>query len=159
MTLNTQKILILENIRSAQNVGAMLRTADAVGIDKVFLVGYTPSPVDRFGRPQKDVAKSALGAETRIAWESVPVIEPLLEALHADGFQLLALEQASQAIDYNSVVPASRAALLVGNEVDGVSAAALAQADVVLELPMRGMKESLNVSVATGIALYRLFDR
>lgn len=159
MTLNTQKILILENIRSAQNVGAMLRTADAVGIDKVFLVGYTPSPVDRFGRPQKDVAKSALGAETRIVWESVVAIEPLLEVLRADGFQLLALEQTPHAVDYKTVTPSSRTALIVGNEVEGVSAAALAQVDSVLELPMRGMKESLNVSVATGIALYRLFDR
>ncbi|MEY2641172.1 MAG: hypothetical protein RL150_565 [Candidatus Parcubacteria bacterium] len=159
MTLNTQKILILENIRSAQNVGAMFRTADAIGIDTIILVGYTPAPIDRFGRPQKDVVKSALGAEQRVVWKSVPEIVPILETLRADGFQLLALEQTTDSVDYKYIVPNERVVLIVGNEVEGVSKEALVRADTVIEIPMRGMKESLNVSVATGIALFRLFDR
>lgn len=157
--MKSQKILILENIRSAQNVGAMFRTADAVGVDVVYLIGYTPAPIDRFGRPQKEIAKSALGAEKTVSWKQVASVCDLIRGLQQQGAQVIALEQCAQAVDYKTVVPSENAALIVGNEIDGVSPEALGLADVCIEIPMHGSKESLNVSVATGIALFRLFDR
>lgn len=157
--MKSQKILILENIRSAQNVGAMFRTADAVGVDVVYLVGYTPAPIDRFGRPQKEIAKSALGAEKKVSWKQAASVRDLIRELQQRGVQVIALEQCAQAADYKTVVPSENAALIVGNEIDGVSPDALELADVCIDIPMHGSKESLNVSVATGIALFRLFDR
>ena len=87
-----QKILILENIRSVHNVGAMFRTADAVGINKIVLVGITPAPIDRFGRARADLAKAALGAEKTMSWQAVATIAEALEPLRAEGFQIISLE-------------------------------------------------------------------
>jgi len=158
MEKDGQKFLILENIRSAQNVGAMFRTADAIGVDMLFLVGYTAAPIDRFGRPQKEVAKSALGAEQNVPWEQHQSAPELIQTLQKRGVTVFALEQHHDAQDYKTVAIEGDVALVVGNEVDGVSDEALAAADSIIEIPMRGDKESLNVSVATGITLFRLFD-
>lgn len=157
--MKSQNFLILENIRSAQNVGAMFRTAEAAGIATVYLVGYTPAPIDRFGRPQKEIAKSALGAEHLVRWEQIDSMHTLVHKLKAEGVMVVVLEQHERSVDYKTVVPTGDVALIVGNEIDGVSAEAIALADVCVEIPMRGQKESLNVSVATGIALFRLLDR
>jgi 23S rRNA (guanosine2251-2'-O)-methyltransferase len=154
-----QKILILENIRSTHNVGAMFRTADAIGITKIFLCGYTPAPIDRFGRVRPDIAKSALGAENIIPWESVESAATVVMQLKAKKVTTIALEQHANAVDYKTIAPTGDTAVVVGNEVDGVSQDVLKLVDVVAEIPMVGSKESLNVSVATGVLLFRLFDR
>jgi 23S rRNA (guanosine2251-2'-O)-methyltransferase len=154
-----QKILILENIRSVHNVGAIFRTADAVGISKIVLVGITPAPIDRFGRARADLAKAALGAEKTMPWQAVATIAEAVESLRAEGFQIISLEQADNSVDYKKVSVADSVAIVVGNEVDGVSKEALALSDIVAEIPMAGDKESLNVSVATGVALFRLLDK
>lgn len=156
-----KKILVLENIRSVHNVGAIFRTADAIGIDEIILVGYTPAPVDRFGRAREDLHKAALGAEQSVAWRQISEdgLVDFLNNLRADGFKIIALEQAENSVDYKSVEVLSDVAIVVGNEVTGVSKRVLDVSDSVAEIEMAGKKESLNVSVATGILLFRLFDR
>ena len=154
-----QKILILENIRSTHNVGAMFRTADAVGVTKIFLCGYTPAPIDRFGRVRPDIAKSALGAENTIPWESVESAVDVVTQLKAQQVVTIALEQHVNSVDYKTITPTDDTAVVVGNEVDGVSQEVLELVDVIAEIPMVGSKESLNVSVATGVLLFRLFNR
>ncbi len=151
-------ILILHNIRSVHNVGSIFRTADAAGVERIILSGYTPTPLDRFNQQRKDFAKVSLGAEKTVPWEYIETVEPLLAQLKKDGYCIAVLEQAPNSVDLFDFKPTTTQslALLVGNEVDGVSPALLAQADVILEIPMRGKKESLNVSVATGIALFAL---
>lgn len=151
-----EKTLILYNIRSAYNVGAIFRTADACGIDKIYLVGYTPAPVDEFGRNNMGIAKTAIGAEKSVVWEKTKTISPLLKKLKQAGFLLVAVEQANQSIDYKQVKLKYPCALVVGEEVHGLTPSILSTCDIVAEIPMKGQKESLNVSVATGIALFRL---
>lgn len=146
------KILILENIRSAENTGSLLRTAEALGIDEVVLVGTTPAPIDRFGRERKDIKKSALGAEA-MPWKSHQTIKDAIEYVKSKKLTLLVLEQDARSIDYRTVTTSDNFALVVGNEVEGVSNEARDNAEVILEIPLKGKKESLNVAVATGIAL------
>ena len=148
------KYIILEDIRSAYNVGAIFRTADASGVAKVFLVGYTPAPIDRFGRPQPEILKTSLGASGTMAWEQVATTKEVVERLQADGVVVAAVEIAQGSVSLKDFKEPENVAYIVGNEVDGVSAEALALADVVVELPMFGTKESLNVSVTAGIILY-----
>ncbi len=156
-----KKILVLENIRSVHNVGAIFRTADAIGMDEIILVGYTPAPVDRFGRAREDLRKAALGAEQSVAWRQISEdgLVDFLNDRRAEGFKIIALEQAENSVDYKSVEVLSDVAIVVGNEVTGVSKRVLDISDSVAEIEMAGKKESLNVSVATGILLFRLFDR
>jgi 23S rRNA (guanosine2251-2'-O)-methyltransferase len=150
--------LILHDIRSAENVGAIFRTADGVGVDKIYLSGYTPAPLDRFGRPVAKISKAALGAEQEVAWEKVMSPMVLIKELKAAGVMIVALEQAAGAVDYKRVPKRGALALIVGNETMGIDRKILNQADLIAEISMRGKKESLNVSVATGIALARLVD-
>ena len=152
------KCLILHNVRSVYNAGAIFRTADAVGIDKIYISGYTPAPVDRFGRVRSDFHKSALGAEMNVAWEEVSSVGKLLKQLAREDFQIIALEQAKNSIDYKKVKVKNKVAVIVGNEVRGLSKPLQKKCHVIAEIPMRGKKESLNVSVAAGILLYRLLD-
>ena len=154
----TNVVLILENIRSAQNVGAMFRTADAIGVKKIYLSGYTPAPLDKFERPSKEISKTALGAESTIPWESVPATNILIETLKKDGYEIVAVEQTPDAIDYKKFIPSGPTAFILGNEVDGVLPTTLTDADVVIEIPMRGTKESLNVATTAGIVLFRTLD-
>ncbi|MFP4022245.1 MAG: TrmH family RNA methyltransferase [Candidatus Paceibacterota bacterium] len=147
--------LILHNIRSVYNVGSMLRTADAAGVDKVYLTGYTPSPVDRFGKKRKDLEKTSLGAEENVPWQYFKDISFLITALQKKNVEILALEQHSSSVDHRSVNPSSFA-LIVGNEVRGISGSIIAKTDKVIEIPMKGKKESLNVAVACGIAIFQL---
>ncbi len=156
-----KKVLVLENIRSVHNVGAIFRTADAIGISEIILVGYTPAPVDRFGRDREDLHKSALGAEKNVPWRQVgegDLISELLKKKTA-GFKIISLEQAENSVDYKKVEVDCDVVIVVGNEVTGVSSEVLKVSDIVAEIPMAGEKESLNVSVATGVLLFRLFDR
>ena len=159
MESNTpKKSLILYNIRSNENVGSLLRTADAVGIEKVYLVGYTPCPIDRFGREVGAIAKTALGAQKTVPWEKVEAIDIVLKVLKGEGVTIVAIEQAPSAIDYKDVPSAPCMACMLGNEVEGIEPEVLRQVDIIAEIPMRGQKESLNVSVATGVALFALLN-
>ncbi len=134
----------------------MFRTADAAGVSKVYLTGYTPSPIDRFKRPQKEIAKTALGAELTMPWEVHASIDEVIHALQESGVCVVALEQNPAAIDFRTLQVTQKMALVVGNEVDGVDADTLALCDHIVHIPMYGTKESLNVSVAAGIALFQL---
>jgi 23S rRNA (guanosine2251-2'-O)-methyltransferase len=157
--MKSQSILILPSIRSALNVGAIFRTADAVGISKIYLTGVTPRPTDRFGRIQKDIAKSALGAETWVPWEYKKTLIPLISKLKKEGYTIVALEQDKRAVDYRKIKVPKKVAIIVGEEVNGLDKKILDKCDTIAFIPMHGKKESLNVSVATGIALFRILDK
>ncbi|MFA6520085.1 MAG: TrmH family RNA methyltransferase [Candidatus Paceibacterota bacterium] len=154
--MKKENVLILYNIRSVENVGAMFRTADAAGISKIYLVGYTPAPLDRFGRKRGDLAKSALGAEEFVFWEQKKTIFPLLVKLKKEGCQIIAIEQDKKSVDYRKVKTKAKNAFIAGPEVTGIPKNILEKCDVIAEIPMRGKKESLNVSVAFGIALFQI---
>ncbi len=156
-----ENILILHNIRSVENVGAMFRTADAAGISKIYLTGYTPTPIDRFGRKRMDLAKSTLGAEEFIAWEYRRNISPVIAKLKKVGFLVVGVEQDKKSVDYKKVTSLANhrkggLVFVFGSEVTGIPKSILQKCDVIVEIPMRGRKESLNVSVACGIVLYRV---
>lgn len=155
-TMKTNSILILPDIRSAINVGAIFRTADAVGVSKVYLTGVTPRPTDRFGRVQKDIHKSALGAETWVPWEYKEDLMTLLKDLKKDGYTIVAIEQDAKSVDYREVKLEGNVAIILGREVAGLDAKVLKECDIIAEIPMHGQKESLNVSVAAGVALFQL---
>ncbi len=148
--------ILLHNIRSTHNVGAILRTADAVGVTKVYFSGYTPAPIDRFGRQRKDISKASLGAEKSVKWESVNSPIDLINKLKKQKFTILSLEQDVRSVDYRKFKLKGNTLLIVGNEVDGVDKNILDLSDEIIEIPMLGKKESLNVSVATGIILYNI---
>jgi len=149
-------ILVLHNIRSVYNVGSIFRTADAAGVEKVYLCGYTPAPLDRFGAPRKDLAKVALGAEKTIPWVQVKTLASAIKQLKKENYLVAAVEQDKNSTPLFSYKPPKKLALVLGNEVRGLSKSSLKLCDVVLEIPMRGHKESLNVSVAAGIAMFAL---
>ena len=152
-------VLMIHNVRSLHNVGSMFRTADAAGVARIYLTGYTPRPTDRLGSYRAEIEKTALGAERSVPWESVSSLSSVIAKLKKGGFFVCALEQHSRSMPYHHFVARPHKkdiALIVGNEVRGLSSAALQRVDTVLELPMVGQKESLNVSVAAGIALFRL---
>ena len=146
--------VVLHDIRSSHNVGSIFRTADAAGVAKIFLTGITPLPVDRFGRTQKEIAKTALGAEAMIQWEHSPRIGVVLKNLKKEGFYIVAVEQAPGVSKYTTLKRARRTAFVFGSETKGLSKSILQKSDVVAEIPMHGKKESLNVSVAAGIILF-----
>lgn len=157
--IHRQVVVILDNIRSAHNVGAIFRTADGAGVGKLYICGYTPIP-ETSGKKQgtSKIAKTALGAEQAVPWEHHAHAWRLIKKLKQEGVMIVALEQSNQSIDYKKFKPpvGKTIALILGNEVDGVSKTLLKYADAVIDIPMRGHKESLNVSVAAGIALYEL---
>lgn len=150
--------LILHNIRSVHNVGSIFRTADAAGISRIYLTGYTPTPVDRFGRARRDFSKVSLGAEKTVSWEKQEDVTRLIPSLKEEKFFIVAVEQSSRAIDYKKITLPAKAAVIFGNETEGISKNILDLADVIAEIPMRGEKESLNVSVSAGIVLFRMMD-
>ena len=148
------KQLILHNVRSHYNVGAMFRTADGAGVARVFLAGITPSPIDRFGRPVPEIHKTALGAELEIPWEVVSDIIPLIKKLQSEGVQVVAVEQSGTSVALSDFKVPPSVAYIMGSETEGLPAEILEAVDVMVEIPMLGKKESLNVSVAAGIVLY-----
>ncbi|HTH93102.1 MAG TPA: TrmH family RNA methyltransferase [Candidatus Paceibacterota bacterium] len=153
-----KRILILPDIRSAQNVGSLFRTADACGIQEIYLVGITPAPTDKFGRANSAIAKTALGAEQTIPWKYIATLAPLLTKLKKENVKTIAIEQSDRSIDYKKVKGSKSVAFILGNEVDGLPKKILDRVDIVAEIPMSGKKESLNVSVAGGIALFRILN-
>jgi len=159
-------VAILHNIRSAHNVGSIFRTADAAGISKLYLSGYTPAPIDRFGRPVKEIAKTALGAEKTVTWEKSESVKKVIVKLKREKFKIICVEQTSKSNDYRKVKLSKKTAFVFGNEVMGLPKSLLVLADEIAEIPIRGRlrrhrktdkrKESLNISVAFGIILFRV---
>lgn len=155
-------VLIAHNLRSTHNVGSLLRTADGLGVNQVFLTGYTPYPLgpDDIRLPHlgqkihKQINKTALGAETSVKWEHRADLAPLLKQLQEDGYKIVALEQAARAVSLPGFKPPSKVALLVGREVEGIEPEVLALCDQIVEIPMIGQKESFNVVQAAAMALY-----
>ena len=164
-------LVILHNIRSLHNVGSIFRTADAAGVEKIYLCGYTPAPVDEMGRPRQPLAKVSLGAEKTIAWEKVnphtrrgvgvKSTTTIIKKLKKEGYKILAVEQDKKSVPYNQVKikPREKVALVMGAEIEGVPKPILKNCDNILEIPMRGKKESLNVAVAFGIIIFRIVDK
>lgn len=154
---------ILHNIRSMHNVGSMFRTADAAGIEKIYVTGITPAPVDEWGSPRPQFTKVSLGAERTVPWEKCASAKRLIENLKKQRYRIIAVEQHKKATSLfschgrNYVTP-EKLVLVVGNEVRGLSPAILKYADAIVEIPMRGTKESLNVAVAFGVAAYWFFS-
>ena len=151
-------IVVLDNIRSTFNVGSIFRTADALGVKTLILGGTTPAPVDRFGRARADIAKVALGAEKSVDWKYEKNILGIIKKLKKDGYQIIAVEQAENSVDYKKIKIKNKVAFIMGEEVSGISKNILKIADVVAEIPTHGQKESLNVSVAFGVALFRILN-
>jgi 23S rRNA (guanosine2251-2'-O)-methyltransferase len=148
------KQLVLHDIRSNYNVGAIFRTCDGAGVSLVYLVGFTPTPVDRFGRVVTEIHKTALGAEEFIPWEVAPDILVLIKKLQSEGVCVVAVEQSESSIMLDQFTVPQNVAYIMGSETEGLPASVLEAVDHILELPMLGEKESLNVSVAAGIVLY-----
>ena len=150
--------LLLHNIRSSHNVGSIFRTADAAGVKKMYLSGYKPRPIDRFGRVQKDIAKTALGAEKYLSWEYYKSLARLISKLKREGWKIVGIEQDARAKNYHSLKLKSKTLFIFGNEVRGLSGSLRKKCDTLIEIPMRGKKESLNVSVAAGIVLFQVVE-
>ncbi|MDD5396725.1 MAG: TrmH family RNA methyltransferase [Candidatus Moranbacteria bacterium] len=157
---NRQLFLILHDIRSAHNVGAVFRSADGAGVSKIFLTGYTPVPAKSDcickTKAEKMLEKTALGAEQSVAWERFENLALLIETLQKENCTIIALEKTADATEIGKYEPSFPAALILGNEVEGVTEDVLKKCDAIISIPMRGKKESLNVSVAAGIAMYGL---
>jgi 23S rRNA (guanosine2251-2'-O)-methyltransferase len=145
--------VLLHNVRSAHNVGSIFRTADAAGVAKIYLCGYTPTPIDRFKRPQREIAKTALGAEEFIPWEYAKTPAKILKKIKGD-FQIVGVEQDKKARDYRAFKPERPTLLIFGNEVRGLSRSLRNSCDDLIHIPMFGKKESLNVATTAGIILF-----
>ncbi len=154
-----KKSVWLHNIRSVYNVGSIFRTADAVGIDHIYLSGYTPLPIDRFGRQRNDMNKIALGAEQSMSWSQLKNIPEDITILKKNGAELIYVEQDKNSIQFDRFTSnnSKEIVLAMGEETEGFTDELLQYADTIIEIPMRGDKESLNVSVAFGIAAYSVF--
>lgn len=152
------KIAVLDNLRSVYNVGSIFRTANAVGIDKIYLCGTTPTPLDKKGKKRKDFAKVALGAEETVLWEYHEDSRFMIHDLKSMGYYIIALEQDEKSVDYKEIDISGKenVAFVVGGEVTGITKEILNLCDVIAEIPILGTKESLNVTIAFGIAVYRI---
>ena len=152
--------VVLHNVRSLHNVGSIFRTADGAGVKKIFLCGITPAPVDSFGKVRPQFAKVSLGAERYVKWEKAYAAGKTIKALKSEGYKIFAVEQNKKSVPYyrvkGQVSGVKKVALVLGNEVRGLPPSILKLADEILEIPMRGKKESLNVAVAFGIVAYHL---
>lgn len=148
--MKPQICVVAHNIRSLWNVGSLFRTADAMAASKLWLTGYTATP------PRREISKTAIGAEEWIPWEYQADPKAVLEQLKADGWRIAGLELADTAVPVSAYDPPEKVCLLLGHEVTGISEDLLGLCDDVVYIPMHGKKESLNVSVATGIALNAL---
>lgn len=143
-------IIIAHDIRSLHNVGAIFRSADVFDVEKIYLTGITGTP------PRKEIAKVALGSEHRVTWEQHEDVSELIQTLKSIGHQIVALDNAEGSQPIESFTPEQKVVLLLGNEVEGVEQSLRDQVDATVEIGMPGRKQSLNVSVATGIALFAL---
>lgn len=157
-------ILVAHDIRSTHNVGSLLRTAEGLGVKKVYLTGYTPYPVAPNDtrlphiatKLDLQISKTALGAETMIEWQHQEEVVGVLESLRSDGYQIVALEQDKTSIPLPEFESSQRVAVLIGREVEGIDPELLKLSDVIVEIPMQGGKESFNVVQATAMTLYQI---
>lgn len=161
-TVMRQIILIAHDLRSTHNVGSLLRTAEGLGIEKVYLTGYTPYPVQSddtrlphiSAKIDRNIQKTALGAETSQPWKHAEEIEPIIAKLKYEGYLMVALEQTPDAIELPHFTPPQKVAIILGREVEGVEPDVLAQAEQHVIIPMFGSKESFNVVQAAAMMLY-----
>ncbi|MDD2871426.1 MAG: RNA methyltransferase [Candidatus Gracilibacteria bacterium] len=144
------KIILLDSIRSMQNVGAVFRNCDGAGFEKVILTGHCPTP------PRNDISKTALGAQNWIDWEYYRDPFEIVDKLKTEGYKIYSVELDKRSIDYRQLFEKNdeKVCLILGNEVSGVNQKLLDLSDEIVIIPMRGKKESLNVSVAAGIVMY-----
>jgi 23S rRNA (guanosine2251-2'-O)-methyltransferase len=151
----TPLIVVLDNIRSLNNIGSVFRTSDAFLIEKIYLCGICATP------PNKDIHKTALGATESVAWEYVEDTLTLVEKLKAENIKVLAIEQAENSTKLNTFYPKKneKYAIVMGNEVKGVQQEVVNAADLCIEIPQLGTKHSLNISVTTGVVLWDLFQK
>jgi 23S rRNA (guanosine2251-2'-O)-methyltransferase len=157
-------VLLVHDVRSCHNVGSLLRTAEGLGIDKVYFSGYTPYPSEPndtrlpyiHQKLTKQIHKTALGAEESQPWKHAESITGLMTQLKSDGFVILALEQSADSVSLPDYHTSEKVALLLGREVEGISGELLKLVDQTLEIPMFGAKESYNVVQAAAMALYHL---
>ncbi len=164
--MKTKVHILLPDIRSAYNVGSIFRSADCFGIEKIYLSGTTPTPIDRFGRSvsgaQKEISKTALGAEKDIPWEYIADINILLKKIKKDKFTIVSIEQDKKSVSLESFQKIKKQEkienllVIFGNEVEGLDKNILKKSDYIVEIPMKGKKESLNVSVCAGLIMYVL---
>ena len=147
-------VVVLDNVRSMHNVGAVFRTSDAFLIDKIYLCGITATP------PHKEIHKTAIGAENSVDWEYVKDSNELVAKLKEDGYQIVTIEQTEGSVLLNEfeVDQSQKYAIVMGNEVDGVQQSIIDQCDTCIEIPQSGTKHSLNVSVCTGIILWKWYE-
>jgi len=148
--MKKQVYVLAHNIRSLHNVGSIFRTCDGVGVSKLYLTGYSGVP------PRKEITKTALGADDSVAWEFHKDPVSVIKMLKKDGVQIVALEKNNKSTDICKLKPKYPVCMIVGNEIDGVEKDLLRLSDEVAHIPMYGIKESLNVSVAFGIGIYQL---
>ena len=162
--LNREIVLVAHNLRSCHNVGSLIRTAEGLGINKLFLTGYTPYPITTRDnrlphiaeKVTKQISKTALGAENTLEWEHFEYINDVIDVLKANGYQLYALEQSAKSVDIHDVKPPTKIALVVGREVEGIEKEVINSCDKIVEIPMLGEKESFNVTQAAAMALFYL---
>ena len=148
-------VVVLDNVRSLYNTGSILRTADGAGVDRVILCGITPRP-DQGAKQRRAIAKTALGAEDTVPWEYEPDVRNTLARLAAEGYQIVAVETAPDAVSVFDWTPAWPVCLVFGHEKEGVSPDLASHIDTVVRIPMLGQKRSLNVATAAGVVLYEL---
>lgn len=144
---------LIENIRSMHNVGSVFRTSDGARLQKLFLTGYTARP------PRREIDKTALGATDSVPWEYHKDPLPVIENLKSNGVKIVVVEHTSDCVSYTDPIYNFPLCLIMGNEVEGVSEQLIQSADYAVEIPMLGMKQSLNVSVAYGIVLYHILSK
>lgn len=146
----TGLVVVLDNVRSAHNVGSIFRTADAFKADRLYLCGICACP------PSAEIHKSALGAEDSVPWEHADDTLALVRSLRAQGYTIASIEQTENSVSLESFAPKAdtRYAVVFGNEVDGVAQEVVEESDLVLEIPQFGTKHSLNVSVSAGVVLW-----
>ncbi|MBL7725265.1 MAG: RNA methyltransferase [Chitinophagaceae bacterium] len=145
-------IIVLENIRSAYNVGSVFRTSDAFLVEAIYIIGYSAKP------PHKEIKKTALGAEETVTWKYFKTTAEAIEELRASGFNVYAAEQAEGSYKLNAIgfEPSEKIAVVFGNEVTGVEQSTITLCDGCLEIPQLGMKHSLNIATAAGVVLWEL---
>ena len=145
-------LILLENVRSVLNVGGVFRIADAIGAENVLLIGYTPAPIDRMGRENSKLAKTALGAERSVPSQQYATVKDALVAY--PNYVPVVVEQTPVAIPYTEHIPPADSLYIFGNETEGVSPAVRGAVSTHICLPMRGIKESLNVTTTVAVILY-----